>query len=55
MADALSQVTTCLPPEAIQAVLDEAAIGMSRQAERERPGIIKNKQLLEQEVHVTAG
>ena len=54
MADALSRVTTHLPPEAVQAILDGAAIGMSRRAERERPAIIKNDQLLEQEVHVTA-
>ena len=29
-ADALSHVTTCLPPEAVQAVLDRAAVGMSQ-------------------------
>ena len=52
MADALSWVTTCLPPEAIQAVLDRATIGASQQAERERPAIIKNEQHLEQEVQV---
>ena len=53
-ADALSLVTTCLLPEAVQAVLDGVAIGMSWQAERERPAIIKNDQLLEQEVRVAA-
>ena len=30
MADALSQVTTHLPPGAVQAILDRAAIGMSQ-------------------------
>ena len=30
VADALSQVTTHLPPEAIQAILDGAAIGASQ-------------------------
>ena len=55
MADALSWVTTHLPPEAIQAVLDGVAIGTSWQVERERPAIIKNDQPLEQEVCVTAG
>ena len=54
VADALSQVTTRLPPEAIQAILDGVAIGTSRQAERERPAVIKNDQLLEQEACVTA-
>ena len=43
-ADALSWVTTHLPPEAVQAILDRAAIGTSQQAERERPAIIKNNQ-----------
>ena len=54
-ADALSQVTTRLPPEAVQAVLDGVTVGTSWQAERERPAIIKNNQLLEQEVCVTTG
>ena len=54
VADALSQVTTLLLPEAVQAILDGAAIGMSWQAERERPAYIKNDQLLEQEVCVAA-
>ena len=55
MADALRQVTTRLPPEAIQAILDGAAVGMSCQAERERPAIIKIDQLFEQEVCVAVG
>ena len=54
-ADALSWVTTHLPPEAIQAILDGATIGTSQHAERERPAVIENKQLLEQEVCVAAG
>ena len=55
VADTLSQVTTHLQPEAVQAVLDGAAIGTSQQAERESPAVIKNNQHLGQEVHVTAG
>ena len=55
VADALSQITTRLPPEAIQAILDGATVGKSRRAERERPAIIENEQLLEWEVHVAAG
>ena len=35
--------------------MDGVAIGTSQQAERERPAIIKNNQLLEQEVCVTTG
>ena len=55
VADALSWVTTHLPPEAIQAIFDGAAIGTSQHAERGRPAVIKNKQLLEQEVRVATG
>ena len=54
MADTLSQVTTHLPPEAIQAILDRATIGVSQQVERDRPAIIENEQCLEQEVRATA-
>ena len=43
-ADALSQVTTHLQLEAVQAILDGVAVGMSQQAERESPAIIKNNQ-----------
>ena len=40
-ADALSQVTTHLEPEAVQAILDGAAVGALQRAERENPAIIK--------------
>ena len=49
-ADALSQVTTHLEPEAVQAILDGAAMGALQKVERENPAIIKNDQQLEQEV-----
>ena len=55
MADALSQVTTCLEPEAVQAILDGAAMGAFQRAERENPAIIENDQQLEQKVQVAAG
>ena len=54
-ADTLSRVTTCLKPKAVQAILDEAAVGASQRAERENPTIVKNNQKLEQEVHVATG
>ena len=54
-ADALSQVTTHLQPEAVQAVLDGAAMGASQWVEKESPAIIKNNQCLEEGVHVAAG
>ena len=51
----MSQVTTHLEPEAVQAILDGAAMGALQRAERENPAIIKNDQQLEQEVQVTTG
>ena len=48
----LSRVTTHLKPEAVQAILDGAAVGALQRAERENPAIIENNQQLEQEVHV---
>ena len=50
VADALSQVTTHLEPETVQAILDGATVGTSQRAERENPAIIKSDQQLEQEV-----
>ena len=55
MADTLSQVTTHLQLEAVQAVLDGAAVGASQRVEKESPAIIENNQCLEEEVHVAAG
>ena len=55
MADAQSQITTCLGPEAMQAVLDGATIGASQRAEREDPAVIKGDQEREREVRVAAG
>ena len=55
MADALSQVTTRLELEAVQAILDGATVGTSQRVEGENPAIIKNDQQLEKEVWVTAG
>ena len=50
VADALSQVTTHLDPEVVQAILDGAAVGTSQRAEGENPAIIKGNQQLEWEV-----
>ena len=44
VADAQSQVTTHLQPEAVQAILDGTAVDASQQAERESPAIIENNQ-----------
>ena len=54
-ADTLSRITTHLPPEAVQAVLDRAAMGTPQRAEVENPAVVKNNQCLEQEICVAAG
>ena len=50
VAEALSQITTCLAPEAVQAFLDEATIGAPQRAEGEDPAIVKGDQQKEKEV-----
>ena len=53
-ADALSCITTRLPPEAVQAVLDGVAMGTPQWAEVENPAVVENNQCLEQEICVAA-
>ena len=55
MADALSRVTTCLGPEAVQAILDRVTMGASQRVEGENPAIIESDQQMEKEVQVTTG
>ena len=55
MADVLSQITTHLGLEAIQAVLDGATLGTSWRVEGEDPTMIEGDQEREREVQVTAG
>ena len=50
MADTLSQITTCLELEAVQAILDGATIGASQRVEGEDPAVIKGDQQKEKEV-----
>ena len=50
MADALSQITTRLGPDAVQAVLDGATLGASQRAEGENPAVIEGDQEKEKEV-----
>ena len=50
MADTLSRVTTCLKSQAVQAILDGAAVHVLQRAERENPAVSENDQRLEQEV-----
>ena len=55
MADALSQVTTHLGPEAVQAILDRATMGASQRVEVWDPTIIEGDQQMEKEVQVVTG
>ena len=55
MADVLSQITTHLGLEAIQAFLDGATLGTSQRAEAEDPAVIEHGQEKEKEVCITAG
>ena len=50
VADALSQITTHLGLEAVQAVLDEATICASQRVEGENPAVIESDQQRETEV-----
>ena len=44
VANALSQITTCLRPEVVQAVLDGATIGAPQRAEGEDPAVLEGYQ-----------
>ena len=55
VADALSQITTCLGPEAMQAILYGATIGASQRVEGEVLSVIKDDQQGEKGVWVFAG
>ena len=55
VADMLSQITTHLGLEAMQAVLDGATIGASQRVEGEYPPVIEGDQQMEKEVQFTTG
>ena len=46
----LSQITTHLGPEAVQAILDGATIGASQRVEGEDHTVIKGDQKMEKEI-----
>ena len=50
MADVLSQITTHLGLEAVQAILDGATLVASQRAEGEDPAVIEGDQEREKEV-----
>ena len=41
MADVLSQITTCLSPEAMQSILDGVALGATHSAEGYDPAVVE--------------
>ena len=53
--DALSQITTCLSPKAVQSILDGVTLGMAHRAEDHDPSVVKGDHNIEKEVHVTTG
>ena len=55
VADMLSQITTCLSPEAVQSILDGLTLGMAHRAEGHDPTVVEGDDNIEREVHVAAG
>ena len=41
VADALSQITTCLGPQAVQSILDGVTLGMAHRAEGHNPSVVE--------------
>ena len=55
VADVLSQITTCLSPEAMQSILDGVALGAAHRTEGYDPAVVEGDHGMEKEVCVTAG
>ena len=55
VADVLSQITTCLGPEAMQSVLDGVTLGATHRAKIYDPAVVEGDHNIEKEVCVTAG
>ena len=55
VADALSQITTCLGLETMQSILDGATLGAAQRAEGDDPAMFEGDQEKEKEVCVAAG
>ena len=53
--DALSQITTCLGPEAVQFILDGVTLGMAHRAEGHDSSVVEDDHNIEKEVCVAAG
>ena len=55
MADALSQITTCLGLEAMQSILDEVTLGAAHRAKGCDPAVVEGDHNIEKQVCVAAG
>ena len=55
IADALSQITTCLGPKAVQSILEGVTLGMAHRAEGHDPTVVEGNHNIEKEVHVATG
>ena len=55
VADVLSQITSCLSPEAMQSILDGVTLGATQRAEGDDPTMVEGDHNLEKEVCVTTG
>ena len=55
VADALSHITTCLGPEAMQSILDGITLGRAHRAKGHNPSVVEGDHNLEKEVCVTTG
>ena len=55
MADVLSQITTCLSPEAVWSVLDGLTLAATQRAEGCDPAMVEGDHNIEKEVPVTPG
>ena len=55
MADVLSQIITCLSPEAVQSILDGVALGTTQRADGYDPAVVEGDYGIEKEVCVVAG
>ena len=55
MADVLSQITTCLSPEAVWSILDGVILDTAQRAEGYDPAVVEGDHNIEMEVHVATG
>ena len=55
IVDALSQITTCLDPEAVQSILDGVTLGTAHRAEGHDPTVVEGDHNIGREVCANAG